>query len=232
MAVFASELPVVSAVGHETDFTIADFVADLRAPTPSAAAEMISPDGEALYHRIRQFERRVERLTNDRIGQLRLALASYGKRLRSPVDKLRQQTQQLDHLEIRLAQAWQRGLGQRRGQLQLLAQRLATIHPEKQLSVHRQTLLSLNRRLQRAADTILAGKVQRLRGLAATLNAVSPLNTLERGYAIALDHRQQVIRTVVAVAPEDEISVRLKDGFVYCEVTATAQSGGGETGGE
>ena len=221
-AIFASELPVVSAVGHETDFTIADFVADVRAPTPSAAAEIISPDGDTLLHRFQQQERQLARRFDHRIDQARVTLAGLMKRLRSPADKLREQTQQLDHLEIRLVRAWQTMQARRDARLELLRHRLQTIHPEKQLAAYRQHLAANRERLRRGMAAALGNRGQRLQALSGTLNAVSPLQTLERGYAIPLDNRQRIIRSITAVAPEDEVRVRLKDGVMFCEVVDTA----------
>jgi exodeoxyribonuclease VII large subunit len=220
-AIFASDVPVISAVGHETDFTIADFVADVRAPTPSAAAEIISPDMTSILSVIRQREGSLIRQLSSRISHYQHLLTSYAKRLRSPADKLREQTQQLDHLEIRLLHAWRRGILQRESALQLQHQRLQATHPEKQLKLHQQALQALTTRLERSRQVTFQQKAQRLGSLAATLNAVSPLNTLERGYAIAMTRRGAVVQSVGDVATGEDLSIRIRDGFIHCAVSGT-----------
>ncbi len=217
-AIFASAIPIISAVGHETDFTIADFVADLRAPTPSAAAEMATPDGDALAASLQRLEGALARRTAASLELRSRQLQHLAKRLRSPVDKLREQSQNLDHLEIRLRQAWQRKLAGHQGQLALLKRRLDSIHPDKQLALYQTRVAELEIRLNRGATTGLTAKRQRLQGLAATLNAVSPLNTLDRGYALARDSGGRLLRSVAGIQPGDDIEVKVRDGAMACRV--------------
>jgi len=227
-AIFASGLPVVSAVGHETDFTIADFVADQRAPTPSAAAEMVSPDGEQLLAALRYQEATLLQKTRRHLLHFQQKLEWLSKRLRSPADRLREQTQHLDHLEIRLLRAMAGLLNSKKARLARLHALFMGIKPGEQLNLHRLRLTDLKKRLDRAQRDALLRQQERLRGLAATLNAVSPLATLERGYAIARDEKQRVVRSISAVQPGQTLDVRVSDGELACTVNSKRPATGGD----
>jgi len=198
-AVSASAIPVVSAVGHETDFSIADFVADLRAPTPSAAAELVSPDADSLRRTLdAQAERLQQRMLTalqqraQRVDYLvhRLRQRHPGERLRQNRERLRQARQRLRHLGARI-------VPDRRGALQ-------------NLYVHR--LLPL-------AERIVPERRRRLQELARTLHALSPLPTLARGYAIVTDARSgAVIKSVGEVEPGQALASQFKDGEIRSSV--------------
>lgn len=219
-AIFASRLPVVSAVGHETDFTIADFVADQRAPTPSAAAEMVSPDGDQLLAVLRRHEATLLQKTRRHLLHFQQKLEWLGKRLRSPSDRLREQSQHLDHLEIRLMRAMAEQLNVNRARLTRLHALFMGIKPGEQLTLHRLRLTGLEQRMDRAQRALLARQQQRLGGLAATLNAVSPLATLERGYAIARDAEHKIVRSIDAIEPRQTLNVMVSDGELSCTVNS------------
>lgn len=219
-AIHDSALPIVSAVGHETDFTIADFVADQRAPTPSAAAEMVSPDGDQLLAIFRHHETMLLQKTRRQLQHIQQKLEWLRKRLRSPADRLREQSQHLDHLEIRLMRAMAEQLGSRRARYGQLQTRFMGIKPGEQLNLHRLRLTGLEQRMNRAQREILVRQQERLRGLASTLNAVSPLATLERGYAIARDAEQRIVRSIAAVEPSQTLQVLLSDGELNCTINS------------
>lgn len=207
-AVFASRLPVVSAVGHETDVSISDFVADLRAPTPSAAAELLSPDQAELRH------------------ALQLALTQARRRT---LDTLGRKAQQHDHLAARLAQQHpgrrliehRRALGSFNSRLRVAANRLV---PDRRL-LHR----GLQQRLQSAGRQLVPRRHADLQALARTLNAVSPLPTLERGYAVVTDSQSgRAIQSVVDVSPGQRLTTQLHDGRIESDVQETSAAGPGE----
>lgn len=224
-AIHRCPVPVVSAVGHEVDFTIADFVADVRAPTPSAAAELCVPEYARLLRDLSELSRRLLRA---------------GRRL---VDGGRQQ---LDQLLGRGQMALERQLMQRRRALGELGKRLETCHPRTQLlrdhgqldKLHSRLLVAMQRhtaerrqalesttgkgdeRLARAVSRLLASKRQQLLGEVGKLEALSPLKVLTRGYSVARDAEGRVLSDAAAVADGDSISVQLAHGVLSCTVDA------------
>src|SRR5690606_38611243 len=142
-AVAACRTPIVSAVGHETDVSISDFVADVRAPTPSAAAELLAPDGLELQRRLDGLHRRLVLNLQNRLSHERLRLDSLSRRLRHPGERLRQQAQRLDDLDMRLRRAFAQQAGSRQERLARLHGRLHAQHPGRALALLRQRLNSL-----------------------------------------------------------------------------------------
>lgn len=211
-AVAACVTPIVSAVGHETDVSIADFVADVRAPTPSAAAELLAPDSSELVQRLNNLQRRLVLQMQGRLARERLRLEGVSKRLRHPGERLRQQAQRLDDLDMRLRRAFNQQLGNQRERLARLDARLAAQHPGRNLALLRQRLDGLAARLPRAMQGQLRSQRQQLGALAAQLQIVSPLATLGRGYAILLDERGQAVRRAAQTQPGQRLKARLAEG--------------------
>lgn len=173
-ALFASRLPIVTGIGHEVDITIADFIADQRAATPSAAAEFVSSDQRELLSELKHFEQHLLRLMNNVVHFYKQQLIYLQQRLRHPRDKLREQSQTIDHLEQQLTQRMQ------------------------------QTLMLAQNKLQT---------------LAARLETLSPLATLQRGYAIVMDDQQHAIDSVAKIKVGDQLTAKLSDGSFSCNVT-------------
>ncbi|MDH4570889.1 exodeoxyribonuclease VII large subunit [Pseudomonas sp. BN414] len=211
-AVAACQTPIVSAVGHETDVSISDFVADVRAPTPSAAAELLAPDANELQQRLDSLHRRLVLRLREQLTRERLRLDGLFRRLRHPGERLRQQAQRLDDLDMRLRRAFERRQQIRAEQLARLDTRLAAQHPGRSLALLRQKLDSLAERLPRAARDALKDRRQRLDALAQTLHVVSPLATLGRGYSILLDERGQAVRAASQTRPGQRLKARLGEG--------------------
>ncbi|MGS2724587.1 exodeoxyribonuclease VII large subunit [Porticoccus sp. GXU_MW_L64] len=218
-AIFASDIPIVSAVGHEVDFTIADFVADLRAPTPSAAAELLSPDSNELSATINGYQQ----LLADKLKQLlshhRHNVQHLQKRLRHPGEKLRQQSQHLDNLDMRLQNTMKENLQRAHRPLDKLISRLVRFHPQEKINALTQRCNNARQNLQTALDHLLAQRQQRLGNAAQLLNAVSPLNTLGRGYSITFDSEGKVINSITDVKMGDKVATRMRDGEIYAEVS-------------
>ena len=211
-AVAACVTPIVSAVGHETDVSIADFVADVRAPTPSAAAELLAPDSSELVQRLHNLQRRLMLHMQGRLARERLRLEGVSRRLRHPGERLRQQAQRLDDLDMRLRRAFNQQLTNQRERLARLDARLAAQHPGRNLALLRQRLDGLAARLPRAMQGQLRSQRQQLSALAAQLQIVSPLATLGRGYSILLDERGQAVRSAAQTQPGQRLKARLSVG--------------------
>ncbi|MFU6378659.1 exodeoxyribonuclease VII large subunit [Metapseudomonas otitidis] len=217
-AVAACKTPIVSAVGHETDVSISDFVADVRAPTPSAAAELLAPDSSGLRQRLEGLERRLLLRMRQLIAHQHLRLDGLTRRLRHPGERLRQQAQRLDDLEMRLQRALDRQVSQRSERLARLETRLAAQHPGRALGLLRQRLDALAARLPRAMRETLGTRRLELQSQVQTLHAFSPLATLGRGYSILLDERGQAIRSASQTQPGQRLKARLGEGELEVRV--------------
>lgn len=191
-------IPIVSAVGHEVDFTIADFVADVRAPTPSGAAEIVVPDRQDWLRRIKALASRVAR-----VGE------------RAVEDR----AQQVDWLSARMVNALRRQLLSRRHDVQTLRGELLQLSPAVSVQRSIGRLASLQQRLAAGAHKSLSGLDHRIALLGRALHSVSPLATLERGYAIVLDASGKAMTDTAGAKEGDEIRARLSKGELWADVT-------------
>ncbi len=219
-AIAAAPIPVVSAVGHQTDFTIADFVADVRAPTPSAAAELITPDSTELQSRLATAQARLHRQLTAQLRWWQRQVSHGRSALVDPRARLRQQMQRADEQERRLQIAQQRQLGQWQTQLQALRHRLSQRTPGEALNQAQEALSEQVRRLRQCQRSGLQEAALKLAGSTRTLNAVSPLQTLERGYAALLDADRRVVDSATNVDPGSKLHAYLRDGRLAVTVTA------------
>jgi exodeoxyribonuclease VII large subunit len=211
-AIAASELPIVSAVGHEVDFSIADMAADHRAATPSAAAELLSPDQREWQQRLQAMENDLTRLIQRKLADAATTLEHLRRRLKHPGAQLREQSQRLDDLEQRLILAQKNLLQRRRSELALLHSRLHAQSPLPRLQQLQKDTGQLQQRLEAAMQQRLQQAGSRLAHLAQMLDSLSPLATLHRGYAIISDSQGKVITDAGAVSVGDEVEARLASG--------------------
>ncbi len=220
-AIAALEIPLISAVGHEIDFTIADFVADQRAPTPSAAAELAAPAARELLERLAALSARLARAFGGRLVRDRERLRTLARRqhLVHPARRLRQQVQRIDELDLRLQRAVRQHLRDAGRRLEGFGRRLGTAAPGARLRLAAERIATARQRLAQAARRLLAERRQRLQGPARSLQAVSPLGTLARGYAIARRRDDgRVIRAAVEAPPGTALELLLGHGALLCAV--------------
>jgi exodeoxyribonuclease VII large subunit len=220
-AIANSRIPIISAVGHEVDVTIADFVADLRAPTPSAAAEVATPDGEGLMRQFAGYESFLEQLLERQLSSKAERLKHLRARLQHPGDKLQNQNQQLDHLEIRLTRAIKNKLQSAKSQFEQLELRSKPLNPQTQIQQQKQRLGLLSQQAKRLILEGLNQNRQKLEQQAALLHSVSPLSTLQRGYSITNNKAGNVIHSSNQVKPGDELTTKLADGVITSLVKNT-----------
>jgi len=221
-AIHASSVPVVTGVGHEIDFTIADFVADARAPTPSAAAELVTPDRHAIDQGLRRAAERLAHAVRRELRAVEARLGAVRQRLdlAHPGARMLQQAQRLDDLEQRLAGAARAALHRHRHGLSESFARLLGLSPEHRIREHRLRHADLAARLAHAVETSLAGANLRVELAARALDTVSPLATLGRGFAIITRVSDgALLSDASAVALGEEIEARLAHGRLRARVT-------------
>ena len=224
-AISASELPICSAVGHEVDFTIADFVADLRAPTPSAAAELLSPNQEDYFDLLFSTSAQFKSAISLAIKQGRQQLTWIAKQLKHPDRRLQEQAQNLDRLDIRLRRAMSNNIASQRAELTQMQRTLSANSPKQLLERNKLRLAAGRGRLDQSLRSVLASRRSSLQTLSRSLNSVSPLSTLARGYSITLDSSANVVRSTEDVKVGATITSRLSEGEIVSTISAIAKKG-------
>ncbi len=213
-ALARSRIPTVSAVGHEIDFTISDFVADLRAPTPSAAAELVAKAKQEVEAQIADYRRRLDKDLRLRIAETRQRLTELSQHyvFRQPAELIRQYQQQVDDLQHRLALAADSGLGDRHARLDALAGKFKLLSPQARLERWRDDLANTERRFAAAFARQFQTATHRLANAQAKLDLLSPKSTLERGYSITRLADGRIVKSVKAVKAGDTLTTLVADG--------------------
>ncbi|WP_350238810.1 exodeoxyribonuclease VII large subunit [Pectobacterium colocasium] len=220
-AIFASHIPIVSAVGHETDVTIADFVGDLRAPTPSAAAELVSRNQLELLRQIQSQRQRLEMAMDYYLAQRNRDFTRLHHRLQQqhPQLRLARQQAQLVKLRQRLDDAMQQQLRQTSRRSERLQQRLMQQQPQARIHRAQQRLQQLSYQMQSAVERQLNQNKQKLGIACSRLEGVSPLATLARGYNVTTAPDGKVLKNVTQITPGETLKTRLQDGWIESQVT-------------
>ena len=220
-AIARSDIPIISGVGHETDFTIADFVADLRAPTPSQAAELAAPPRSEFEQRINHVARRLAQAVATRQRAQAHALAALELRLQRahPGAAIREFSQRLDDAEHALQNAFRQALARRQRRLQRLELRLTACHPRTRFEQLRARVRRAAERVPAAVSHRMERAEHRLRIAERALQSLSPLATLERGYAIVTDENGQILRRASDTSAGAALDIRLRRGRVEADVT-------------
>lgn len=219
-AIYHSNIPVISAVGHETDTTISDFVADKRAPTPTGAAEISVPSTDELKKRIQVMERTMSHILNTKLKNTSDRLKQYEKSyaFRYPKHLISQKEQELDTHTERLEKVIRSDIQQKEKQYSQTHARLLSLHPAAELKRLKKELERLTRLQASFMQKILSDKSSRLYNTMDKLALLNPLETMKRGYAIPFAKDETIIHSVNQVNEDDHISVKLSDGALDCRI--------------
>ncbi|TCS42002.1 exodeoxyribonuclease VII large subunit [Reinekea marinisedimentorum] len=223
-AIFNSDLPVVSAVGHEVDVSIADFVADIRAATPSQAAELISPDQFERMQQLDAINQKLASLIKAKIQHQKVQLQHASQRLKSPAQIVSDWAKQLSALQSRLNYSMQQPLSLFRQKSEALQNRLWLSSPDKEIAKRQQLVQTLTDRMARSTQNNLKQKKNGFDIAISKLNILSPLATLDRGYSISRNDQGNIVKTTDNLSLGDKISTRLSNGSFVSEVISVAPS--------
>lgn len=230
-AIYAAKTPIISAVGHEIDYSLSDFAADLRAPTPSAAAELVVKEQAALGDQVNRLRKRLGQALDRRLTEARhrVKLARSNYVLQRPEELVRQRRQTADELRMRLEDHLADHVARARTRVERASRSLGLLSPKSQLVRAGERLTRLEQRLNAAGRDIPVSGRHRLRPLVAQLDALSPLAILSRGYAVGWKMPERVlVREAIELKPEDEIYVRFGRGAVTAAVRSIEEEAHGQ----
>jgi exodeoxyribonuclease VII large subunit len=225
-AIFSSDIPIISAVGHETDFTIADFVADLRAPTPTGAAELAVPHIDELFDRVLQRQSRLLRVMKGKFQfeKERLTRVQKSYAFRYPHRLYEQKLEQVDKLTELLVRGASRLSLIKKGQHEILYNRLQRNHPSEALREAQKHFDLTNKEMKRAMQQVLSKKQTNFDRILSTLGALSPLKIMERGYSLAYSEENRLIKSINQVKMNESVQIQLTDGSLFCKVENIKES--------
>ncbi len=211
----ACEIPVISAVGHEIDFTICDFVSDLRAPTPSAAAELVSKNTNELIQKISLFERSLKNSIIKLVNLQKQQLIFYSRRLVDPKKRLQDLVQRNDELFMRLEQSIYARINDLKKDTEILRNKLVT--PAQVIQNLRNKIQTFNLKLQNKINQKISDQIYRLNNLKSLAHSLSPLQVVDRGYSIT-KVKNKVVKSIKQIHMNDILEIRLGDGDVKAQI--------------
>jgi exodeoxyribonuclease VII large subunit len=219
-AIYGSTIPIISAVGHETDFTIADFVADLRAPTPTGAAELAVPHIDEWIERVLTKQTRIMRAMKEKVNlqsnKLERIEKSYA--FRYPRRLYEQKLEQLDRATELIVTNSQKLLAVKMTQLEQLEKRISRNHPDEKIQKAKEEQNKKTKALYRAMSIVLSNKQAEFKSTLSTLQALSPLKIMERGYSLTYNDKGDLVKSIQHVEVKDHVKITLADGTLNCQV--------------
>ena len=224
--IFETPVPIISAIGHETDFTIADFVADMRAPTPSAAAELVVPEKHVLQQQCRDMQARLKRAINATITRHRVMLENTLRRLRDPRRQVQEARLRLDDSAGRLQRAWYLYLAKQKEVVDRLVMRLRRIHLHSALQSSHHKLEQINYILMHNIQNILLINFSKHRELTLRLKTLNPENVLQRGYSITREvPSKRIVKASKPIKIHQQVEIQLSSGALLCRVEGKHPNG-------
>lgn len=225
-AIYDSAIPVISAVGHETDTTIVDFVADLRAPTPTGAAELAVPSQLELLDKIQSVRQRMSQAmrTNVEMHSNRLTALRQTYAFKYPKQLIEQKEQQLDKLLEALSRSLKLQIEQKQVRLEHATKRLYTQHPKQEIKIADEKRIRLREQLNRVMQQTMTKSETELRNAINKLTLINPLAVMQRGYGIAYDQEGRVMKSIQQTGSGEKVTIRLTDGYLKTEVIETKEA--------
>lgn len=219
-AIFSSKIPIISAVGHETDFTIADFVADMRAPTPTGAAELAVPHIEELLERTLSRQTRLIRAMKEKVNfqYVRLNRIEKSYAFKYPAKMYEQKMEQVDKTTERLVRGAEKLFTEKKDAFNNLNKRIERNHPRELLRVATEQNEKMAKEMKRAMSNILSIKQKDFQQIIVTLDALSPLKVMDRGYSLVYDSEGNLAKSVNRFTADDTLKVQMTDGAIDCKV--------------
>ncbi|MDQ0158585.1 exodeoxyribonuclease VII large subunit [Alkalibacillus salilacus] len=219
-SIFQSDIPIISAVGHETDYTIADFVADLRAPTPTAAAELAVPSQDELSQQLHVIRQRIQQQMGQRIknetDRLQRLKQSYA--FKYPVQLTQQKEQDLDRALNQLNRNMKQLIHDHKQLLSRKKERLLANSPQQLVNERYQSLITLKTQLIHTINSHYRNNVHQLDRMVDKLELLNPMTTMKRGYSITYNESGHIVKSIEKVSLGEQIDITLSDGSLYCEV--------------
>lgn len=219
--IFSSNIPIISAIGHETDFTISDFVCDLRAPTPSAAIELAIPNKQDLKYTLEQKQSRLNRSIIQKILRLKEYSNLVSQRLVSPINFVRQNTQLLDDLDSSMRERISRRISDLKNYADRIYEKISLLNPKRELTSYQHSLFLLEKRLKQSIGFFQKNYLEIVRQQQNLLSSLSPLSVLHRGYSVVMNTKGELLSSVNDIKTGVKLKIQMKDGIIQTRVISS-----------